>query len=1281
MHLFASKPGGYVDEEGVIDLAQSPADIIILSSSDSSLSALARAVENFDSTFPSIRLANWINLTKPAAYDLYHNKVLEHAKVVVVSLLGGSSYWRYGYEQLLVWASHSPERKLILVPGCDAPDDELLRQSSVSMDFAWRVWRYLREGGVENSEQLFRYLVDQLLDLPTNWLEPKAIPSTSIYLPNDEKYCKGPSLAEWRFKCASDKPVCLLIFYRSHLQGANTEVIDGLIEEISSQGLNLLPIAVSSLRDEECLQYVNYLIEQTGASLIFNLTAFAVNQTATEDEILADSHYCSQFVGEPVVLQLMLSSSTEEDWLVQSVGLRSRDLAMQVVLPETDGRIITRAIGFKVESYFSERCQVAVIRHKLRKDRAVFVAELGRRFCTLRIKNNRAKRIALILANYPNQDGRIGNGVGLDTPASLVNLLYALQKAGYPVKDVPISGNDLIVTLQSSITNQQSTLSQRKCWQSIDVKVYLNWFQSLPELCQQAVIDRWGTPDKDPKCRNNRLMISGIRLGEVFVGVQPDRGFQLDLNSTYHDPDLVPPHSYLAFYFWLREHYKVDAIIHVGKHGSLEWLPGKSNALSEVCWPDIVLGAMPHFYPFIVNDPGEGTQAKRRAQAVIVDHLMPPLIRSETYGELAELEVLVDEYYQALGMDPSRELWLQNEIIDKLHKTGVYRELGRSSDANITDHEKILKDLDAFLCDIKEAQIRNGLHILGQLPASDKLAETMVALLRIPRGAEVEQQGILNNLAIDLELLVDSRPFDPLKATTEPWNGHRPHALASLSPNSWRTEADTRERLELLAYQVMSEYVLGDHCLDSFASAYPRTALQCRYVRDVVLVRMKRGVQMEIQSILDGLSGRFVPAGPSGAPSRGRLDVFPTGRNFYSIDNHAIPSPAAWALGEKSAQALIERYLQDHGDFPRSLGLSIWGTATMRTGGDDIAQAFALIGVRPIWAPGSQRVIDIEVLPSMLLQRPRVDVTLRVSGFFRDAFPNAIRLFDMAVQAVANYEEPGDGNRLREHILERQAVLVKQGMDDEIAFRTSSFRVFSSKPGNYGVGINQLVDGQYWRTAHDLSDAYISSGGYAYGQLSQYGVEAYEEFKHQLADLDAVVQNQDNREHDILDSNSYYQFQGGMANATRQLRGDCPAIYNTDTSNPAYPIVRTLKEELNRVMRSRVLNPKWIGAMRDHGYKGAFEMAATIDFLFSYDVTTDLVDDYQYQKVADALIFDEVNQNFLRVHNRSALEKMTERMLEAIQRRLWRKPDHYAEALQDLLLDLDQEEENSILDN
>ena len=1225
---------------------------------------------------------------------------------MVLSLLGGQSYWEYGFEQLQTWVKEQPGRQLIIVPGDDAEDAELFAASTVPLLEARRVWRFLRESGASNSEHLFKYLADEYLNTAYDWHEPKVLPKSLIYLPNTDTLNSrhaesGATFAEWQSDVLptlkhdtemKDAPVCMLLFYRSHLQNANTAMFDDFIACLQGEGLKPLAIAVSSLKEMESLALVNHLIVQSEARVILNTTGFASNSSSlsgSEFSAATDSgpsHFISPFVNNIPILQVMLSSTLQEDWAANTQGLNSRDLAMQVVLPEMDGRVISRAISFKAEDDFDERCEIALVRYALHPERAQWVASLAKRYCELANTPNANKRIALILANYPTKDGRIGNGVGLDTPASALAILNALKQAEYPIGELPNSGTGLIEALMESVTNNPNTLHQLPCWQSISLEDYQRHFETLPKANQTAIHQQWGSPEQDPKFRQGRLMIAGIRSGETFIGIQPARGFDRDLAANYHDPDLIPPHSYLAFYFWLRHEYQVSAAIHVGKHGNLEWLPGKGSALSNECWPDLILGPLPNFYPFIVNDPGEGAQAKRRTQAVIIDHLMPPMTRAETYGELAELEGLVDEYYQALGMDIRRENWLRERILLLVRETNILQELiynkASTSKEALADTEtadqEVLDQLDAYLCDIKEAQIRHGLHILGALPREEKLAETIVALLRLPRGNDAHTQGLLHSIASDLHLSVDHQTFNPLAATTQSWAGKRPKILEDIDERHWRTEADTRERLELLALKWVTDYLIEDEDLTLLATEFPNSFSLLSFARKQLMPALNDSAKLEITSIIEGLAGLFVPPGPSGAPTRGRLDTLPTGRNFFSVDSRAIPSPAAWALGEKSADALIARYLQEQGDYPKQLGLSVWGTATMRTGGDDIAQAFSLMGVKPIWAAGSNRVVDFEIIPCMLLGRPRVDVTLRVSGFFRDAFANVMRLYDAAVQALAELEEPGNENMIRQHVDQRYAELIEQGMPSAQAKREASYRVFGSKPGAYGAGLQGLIDERCWEQQSDLAEAYVNWGGFAYGNHSEKEPQAVavpDAFKHQLSKLEAVVQNQDNREHDLLDSDDYYQFQGGMANAVNVYRGQMPVVFHGDHSNPESPKIRTLKEELNRVIRSRVLNPKWLNAMREHGYKGAFEMAATIDYLFAYDATTDFIDDYQYQQVAQALIFDEQNQEFMREHNLSALEEMTERMLEATQRDMWQASEQDKQNLQNLLLDIDAEKE------
>ncbi|WP_324729048.1 cobaltochelatase subunit CobN [Pseudomonas chlororaphis] len=1256
MHLLRTQPGGFVSDDNIADLGQTPAELVILCSGDSSLALLAEAAQQLPEDYPSFRLANPMQVQNHASVDLYVDQVLRHAKVILISLHGGIAYWRYGIEQLVQLAQRGVQ--LILVPGDDRPDPELSDLSTVPAADRERLWHFLRQGGMGNALNLYRCLASGWLGRDYYWSEPQTLPRTAIYHPNRSSAVLSDWQADWR----AGQPVAALLFYRSHLQAANTAFIDEFCRRLQAAGLNPLPIALASLKEPGCLTVVEELLDEVQAAVILNTTGFA--QSSPE------APHLRPFRRNIPVIQAICAQDNEPGWRASEQGLGPRDLAMHIALPELDGRIISRPISFKDLAWRSERSQSDVVCYRSAPERMDFVAELARRWVDLARLPNGEKRIALILANYPTRDGRIGNGVGLDTPAAALNILRALQAEGYPLPaELPDSGTALIQQLLGGVSNDLDSLDLRPCQQSLALDEYLAMFDALPEANRRAVLERWGGPQNDPMFRSGRLMIAGLRFGLTFVGIQPARGYQVDPSAVYHDPDLVPPHAYLAFYFWLRQTYGAHGLIHVGKHGNLEWLPGKGVGLSESCWPDVLLGPLPNIYPFIVNDPGEGAQAKRRTQAVIIDHLMPPLTRAETYGPLRDLELLADEYYEAQLLDPRRARELQKDILKLVRVTRLDRELQLDGPLDSeADAALWLPRLDTYLCDLKESQIRDGLHVFGESPVGRLRIDTLLALLRIPRGdGRGAQSSLLRALAKAFEL-----GFDPLDcALAEPWSGRRPQVLQDISEQLWRTAGDTRERLELFAGQLI-EAALSDEVEQLNEPAWSEVKAIIDSLREVVAPRLDACGPAEMRGLLDALGGRFVPAGPSGAPSRGRLDVLPTGRNFYSVDVRNLPTTTAWRIGFQSANLILERHLQDHGDHLRQLGLSVWGTATMRTGGDDIAQAMALMGVRPVWATGSQRVDDFEILPLSLLDRPRVDVTLRVSGFFRDAFANLIRLFDAAVQAVAALDEPDDLNPLAAKVRAEREALLQSGLDAEAAQRQAGWRIFGAKPGAYGAGVQGAIDGRLWQSREDLAEVYLNWGGYAYGGADE-GTAARGQFAQRLSQVQAVLQNQDNREHDLLDSNDYYQFQGGMLAAVESLSGAKAASYHGDHSQPDLPKIRSLKEELNRVIRSRAANPKWIAGVKRHGYKGAFEMAATLDNLFAFDATTQLIDDHQYALLADAYLLDPATREFIQQHNPHALRDMTERLLEAQQRGMWQEPGEYREALENLLLDIEED--------
>jgi cobaltochelatase CobN len=917
-------------------------------------------------------------------------------------------------------------------------------------------------------------------------------------------------------------------------------------------------------------------------------------------------------------------------------------------------------------------------------DRIAFVADLAANWARLRRTAPADRKVALILANYPTGAARLANGVGLDTPASTAVILGALREAGYAADGAPTTGADVVSQMTAALERSRGATTpsdgRRHAARpegpsrasssaprmdgpvkphhdepshppaTLPLAAYLRFLDGLPEGPRERILARWGDPSSDPTFdpAAGAFRLALRRYGGLVLGVQPSRGFDVDPKAAHHDPDLPPPHGHLAFYVWLREIFGAQAIVHVGKHGNLEWLPGKALALSETCFPEIALGPLPHIYPFIVNDPGEGAAAKRRAAAVIIDHLTPPLARAEGSAALREVETLVDEYAEAQGLDPRRAKALAKDILARAADVGLDRDCGFSI---ADDPDEALTKLDAFLCEVKELQVRNGLHVFGRSPVGAKRAELLVALARCPRGPRPEDASLTRALAADLGL----DGFDPLAADfAAPWRGPKPEALAALSADAWRTAGDTLERLEALALRLVLDAApsgaFGRVATNAPDIETSRAGAVLREIATVIGPRVDASGAAEIAGLLTALDGRFVPPGPSGAPTRGRLDALPTGRNFFALDPRSAPTEAAWRLGRTAADVLCRRHFQDHGEWPRRLAISAWGTANMRTGGDDIAQALALMGVAPQWEPGSSRVVGLEPLSLSELKRPRVDVLFRISGFFRDAFPFQIDLIDEATRLVGGLDEDDDANPVAARLRE------------DLGASRISRSIFGARPGAYGTGLAPLLTEGAWELREELADAYLAASGFAYAQGIE-GAPARAALDRLARGVDGVVQTQDAREYDLLDSDDVHEFAGGLSAAVEKLSGAAPAIYHLDTSRVETPVVRTLSEEIALVVRARAANPKWIAAMREHGHKGAAEMLATVTNLSGFAATTDAVGSHQFDALYDAYLGAPETRGFIADANPHALAAMAKAFLDAERRGFWRPKSNSAHDL------------------
>ena len=1283
--------------------------IIFVTTADTDILAADRALSNLPEDFPAVQAFNSDSVDTAQDHDRLLAAV-EQSGVVVLRLLGGKRAISQAFDPL-VRLCHAQGIPLIACPGHQEWDEDLIAACSVPVAEVETVFSYLMRGGIGNMQNLFLFLSDSYLGSDYGHEAPTPLPWEGIYHPDVSDGTDVESFVRDRFR--PGRPSIGVLFYRAHWMSGNLQAIDSLIRRLEDLEANVLPVFSYSLKhDPESdgpvssngdpaaesgsnRTFSHYLVGPDGSprvDCIINTMGMSMSNLSSD----SNDQGATVASGWPVdyldrlnlpIIQGISSTSTEEQWTESSLGLGPIDTAMNVALPEFDGRIISVPFSFKEQSAEPEQTRVGtrLQRYVAREDRVDYLARLAVRWAGLRRKPNSEKRIAIILSNYPTKDARIGNAVGLDTPASVIRILHALKEAGYLVTDLPEDGDRLVQRIIERCSNDRDSLSEeqlRLAVGHVSSQEYRRWFQAFPAKVSEQLQETWGDPPGEVYRTGDSLAVAGIDLGNIFVGLQPPRGFGENPIAIYHSPDLAPTHHYIAYYRWIIETFRADAMIHVGKHGTLEWLPGKGIGLSNSCYPEVVLQDLPLFYPFIINNPGEGAQAKRRSHAAIVDHLIPPMTTADSYGDIAKLEQLMDEHYQCQTMDPAKLPLLETQIWEMVRQAELHRDLGIDSQPD--DFGQFILEIDGYLCELKDAQIKDGLHTLGEVPQGDQLIGLLCALTRLDgSGVPSLRRAFAEALGLDYAALL-AEPGHSV-------NGACPSILSQLDPDSpVRTYGDLVERLESLcrlaygrlleggfegqqAPQVIQDLLGGPDVQTEQVLGYV-----CRHIYPALLRTTD-----EIDNLLRGLDGKFIPPGPSGAPTRGMANILPTGRNFYSVDPKTIPSPAAWEVGKSLAQALLDKYLEEEGAYPEMVGMVVWGTSAMRTHGDDIAQILHLLGVRPVWQPESRRVTGIELIPLEELGHPRIDVTVRISGFFRDAFPNLINLMDQAIELVASLDESPQDNMIVKHLREDLAQQEPspgpdglpsprgRGTEGEGSRAASLYRIFGSKPGTYGAGILQVLDERNWETVQDLAEVYTAWGGYAYTQ-KDFGVNARGEFRRRFSQIVVAAKNQDNREHDIFDSDDYLQYHGGMIATVRALTGKDPRQFFGDSSDPSRARVRDLQEESRRVFRSRVVNPKWIDSMKRHGYKGAFELAATVDYMFGYDATAQVVEDWMYQDVTESYVLDPEIQKFFHDSNPWALRSILERLLEAIERGLWEEPPpEMREKLQEMYLQLE----------
>ncbi|MCT2057086.1 cobaltochelatase subunit CobN [Dietzia cinnamea] len=1178
------------------------------------------------------------------------------ADLVVVRILGSRRSWDDGFAAVL--GAGVP---VVVLGGEQTPDADLMELSTVPIGTAAEAHRYLAEGGPTNLAQLHAFLSDTVLLTGAGFEPPVSVPVWGMpERPGADSPASGHKRrdsrdATWENAGGSDQspggPRVGVLYYRAHEVSGNSGFAHALADAIDAAGGVGVPIFAGSLRSapDELFDALGTLDALVVTVLAAGGTTPGTASAGGDDEAWDVERIAALDI--PVLQGLCLTWG-RDDWSESDDGVNPLDSANQIAIPEFDGRIITAPFSFK------EIDADGLPRYVADPERCARVAGIAVAHARLRHVAPADRKIALVLSAYPTKHSRIGNAVGLDTPASTIRLLRRMREDGYDLgpADGPVAkfldeqayatdtaaGDALIHALIDAGGQDEEWLTTAQLTEShvrISTEDYLRWTADLPATLRNEMVEAWGEAPGTLFVNDaGEIVLATLQAGNVVLLIQPPRGFGENPVAIYHDPELAPSHHYLAAYRWLAHGFSAHALVHIGKHGSLEWLPGKNAALSADCATDAAIANLPLIYPFLVNDPGEGAQAKRRAHATIVDHLVPPMARAESYGDIARLEQLLDEYGNIAAMDPAKLPSIRAQIWTLMQAAHMHEDLGLEQRPDDEEFDDFLLHVDGWLCEIKDVQIRDGLHVLGQAPDGEARVNLVLAILRASQvwGG---QSGAVPGLrrALGLAEGAPTEEVDRVEA--------RARALVeAMEARDWDVAAVPEVLAEMRGAGASGD--AGDRG-DGLGGDDDEVAQVLGFAAREVVPRLA-GTADELDAVMHALDGGFIPAGPSGSPLRGLVNVLPTGRNFYTVDPRAIPSRLAWDTGQAMADSLLERHLEETGSYPASVGLSIWGTSAMRTSGDDIAEVLALLGVRPEWDEASRRVTGLEVIPTEELGRPRVDVTVRISGFFRDAFPHVIAMLDDAVRMVAELDEPDELNYVAAH--------TRADLAEHHDGRRATTRIFGSAPGSYGAGILQTIEAGNWRDDRDLAEVYTRWGGYAYGR-DLAGVPAADDMRINYRRIAVAAKNIDTREHDIADSDDYFQYHGGMIATVRALTGAEPRAYVGDSTTPDAVRTRTLAEETRRVFRARVVNPRWIAAMQRHGYKGAFELAATVDYLFGFDATAGVVQDWMYDTLAREYVLDDKTQDFLRTSNPWALRGMIERLSEAADRGMWAEPD------------------------
>ncbi len=1145
-------------------------------------------------------------------------------------------------------------RYLILVenPGTDKVS------AGFSPEQIRRTWQYFRYDGADNLYNCVLWLGKEFGGMPYVPEEPKLLPWHGIWHPEwtEMERCQdaeGYLAAHY----LPGRPTVGVMFYRTEWLMGDFSYQTALIRALEAQGLNAIAIFTNTFRSEDLdsptlMDAVNRYFFRGKTRLvdvIINTMKFSLKAAGTsiEEWMRLDVPLLEAYtvLGERV------------EWEASPAGLNPMEVSIAVSLPEFDGVIHSVPIAARVKD------DVGDVTWQLMEERMVRLAAKAKKWALLGKKPNQEKKIAIVFHNYPPTNSNIGSAAGLDSPESVRRLLEKMRDVGYTVETIPEDSKAFMKLLTDNATNDRRFISAaqiKDAYGHLTAEQYARFFTKLPEKVRTQLTADWGDAPGDVFNYEGELLIPGTLNGNVFITVQPPRGFGEDPGKILHDPAAAPTHHYIGFYHWLRDIWQADAVVHIGTHGSLEWLPGKGTALSASCYPDISLGDLPDVYPYWMTIVGEGIQAKRRGAACLISHLSPPMQLSGSYEELQELEQALDEYVHFRQTQPENLDTVKEIVREKAAACNFGDDIAEGD-----DFDDYVGRLHNYVTDIKNMQIRTGLHIMGQPPEGDGLSEYVEALVRLDNG---DVPSLVQLLATEAgysydELLADSSRLTPegltygMKLDALGEEGHR--LITFLAARDYDPAA-VREALAQPEAASLSE------------TGRQRLGEVLAYICETIVPNLRRTTE-ELTNTLRALAGGYIEPSPAGAPSSGGADLLPTGRNFYGVDPRLLPTPAAWELGKRLGDEVVSQYIADEGRYPEACGIVLWAGANMRSHGQCVAEFLYLMGVRPVWQRPSQRVVGLEVIPLEELKRPRIDVTGRISGLFRDSMPNAIHWLDEAVKIVSALEEADEDNYVRKHVKADAVWLEGEGQTAETAWQKASYRIFGDPPGAYGAGVGALLESKAWETIDDIAAVYTRWSGTAYGGDALPGDYEPEIFRRRMGALDVTIKNEDNRETNMFSSDDYNAYHGGMIATVRAISGKAPHSYSGDSTDRKRVKVRTVQEEAKRVFRGECMNPKFIEGMKRHGYKGALDLANTLAHSYQWDATSKVMEDWMYEKYAEKYALDPAMQEWMKDVNPWALQRMAAILLEAEKRELWQAQPETKEALTRLYMEMEGE--------